>query len=82
MATCQVASYITGMLFNVFLFSENVSCGGHRQSRSIPVAFKKPISKEHSLIRVRNIDNDHNAVTYAKGNGANTTTVLLTLFLY
>ena len=75
------------------LFSENISCGGHRQSRSIPVAIKTPIFKKHSLIRTRNIDNDHNTVTYARGNGANTTTcsiimiiimtlLLLTLFLY
>ena len=94
MAAWLVATYIIGMIFNnVFLFSENVSCGGHRGSRSIPVAIKTPISKEHSLIRTRNIDNDHNAVTYARGNGANTTTCsiimiitmtlfLLTLFLY
>ena len=94
MATWLVATYVIGMLFNnVFLFSENISCGGHRQSRSIPVGIKTPISKEHSLIRPMNTDNDYNAVTYARGNGATTTTCsmimiitmtlfLLTLFLY
>ena len=89
MAAWLVDTYIIGMLFNnVFLFSENVSYGGHRQSRSIPVAIKAPISKEHSLIRTRNTDNDHNAVIYVIGNVVTITTcsmimiINMTLFLY
>ena len=77
------------LVCNKFSLLENV-CGDskRRQARSIPTTMNTLIAKkESSLITTRNTENNHEAVTYARGNSVNITTcsimmtVVMTLLL-
>ena len=84
------------LVCNKFSLLENVNCGDgkRRQARSVSTAIKTSIPKEdNNLITTRNTENNHEAVTYARGNSVTITTcsmimtvittlLLLTFLLY
>ena len=78
------------LVCNKFSLLENVNCGDskRRQARSVSTAIKTSIPKEdNNLIARRNTENNHEAVTYARGNIVAITTcsmimtVVMTLLL-
>ena len=77
------------LVCNKFSLLENVNCGDskRRQARSVSTAIKTSIPKEDNNFITRNTENNHEAVTYARGNSVAITTcsmimtVVMTLLL-